>query len=47
MRVRGSGGQQAASSEEVHAMTKYQYATVNGHKIFYREAGAKNAPTIL
>ena len=28
-------------------MTKYQYATVNGHKIFYREAGAKNAPTIL
>ena len=28
-------------------MTKYQYATVNDHKIFYREAGSKNAPTIL
>jgi pimeloyl-ACP methyl ester carboxylesterase len=28
-------------------MTKYQYATANGHKIFYREAGAKSAPTIL
>src|SRR5215472_7148671 len=47
MRVRGSRGQPAASSEEVHAMTKYQYATVNDHKIFYREAGSKNAPTIL
>lgn len=28
-------------------MTKYQYATVNDHKIFYREAGSKNAPMIL
>jgi len=28
-------------------MTKYQYATVDGHKIFYREAGPKTAPTIL
>jgi pimeloyl-ACP methyl ester carboxylesterase len=28
-------------------MTKYQYATVDGYKIFYREAGAKTAPTIL
>jgi pimeloyl-ACP methyl ester carboxylesterase len=28
-------------------MTKYQYATVDGHKIFYREAGSKSAPTIL
>jgi len=28
-------------------MTKYQYANVNGIKIFYREAGTKNAPTIL
>jgi pimeloyl-ACP methyl ester carboxylesterase len=28
-------------------MTKYQYATVDGKKIFYREAGSKTAPTIL
>jgi pimeloyl-ACP methyl ester carboxylesterase len=28
-------------------MTKYQHATVDGHKIFYREAGSKTAPTIL
>ena len=28
-------------------MTKYQYATVDGDKIFYREAGPKTAPTIL
>ena len=28
-------------------MTKYQHATVDGNKIFYREAGAKTAPTIL
>jgi pimeloyl-ACP methyl ester carboxylesterase len=28
-------------------MTKYQHASVDGHKIFYREAGAKTAPTIL
>jgi pimeloyl-ACP methyl ester carboxylesterase len=35
------------SSEEVYAMTKYQHATVDNHKIFYREAGAKNTPTIL
>ena len=28
-------------------MTKYQHATVNGDKIFYREAGSKTAPTIL
>jgi pimeloyl-ACP methyl ester carboxylesterase len=28
-------------------MTKYQYASVDGHKIFYREAGSKNARTIL
>jgi pimeloyl-ACP methyl ester carboxylesterase len=28
-------------------MTKYQYAIVDGSKIFYREAGPKNAPTIL
>ena len=28
-------------------MTTYQYAIVDGHKIFYREAGPKNAPTIL
>jgi pimeloyl-ACP methyl ester carboxylesterase len=28
-------------------MTKYQHATVDGSKIFYREAGPKSAPTIL
>ncbi len=28
-------------------MTTYQYATVDGIKIFYREAGSKTAPTIL
>ena len=28
-------------------MTSYQNATVDGYKIFYREAGPKTAPTIL
>jgi pimeloyl-ACP methyl ester carboxylesterase len=28
-------------------MTNYQHAIVGGNKIFYREAGAKTAPTIL
>ena len=28
-------------------MTKYQHANVDGCKIFYREAGPANAPTIL
>jgi pimeloyl-ACP methyl ester carboxylesterase len=28
-------------------MTKYQYANVDGLKIFYREAGSKLSPTIL
>jgi len=28
-------------------MTKYQHATIDGHKIFYREAGPATAPTIL
>jgi len=28
-------------------MTKYQCATVDGHKLFYREAGSKTAPAIL
>jgi pimeloyl-ACP methyl ester carboxylesterase len=28
-------------------MTKYQHSTVDGHRIFYREAGSKTAPTIL
>ena len=28
-------------------MTTYQYATVNGTRIFYREAGPKDAPSIL
>ena len=42
-----SRGQQAESSEEVHATTRYHHADVDGHKIFYREAGSKSAPTIL
>jgi len=28
-------------------MTNYRHATVNGNKIFYREAGPKSAPTLL
>jgi pimeloyl-ACP methyl ester carboxylesterase len=28
-------------------MTRYQHATVDGCKIFYREAGPKTAPTVL
>ena len=28
-------------------MTRYQHAIVDGHKIFYREAGPKDSPTIL
>ena len=28
-------------------MVKYQHATVDGDKIFYREAGSRTAPTIL
>jgi pimeloyl-ACP methyl ester carboxylesterase len=28
-------------------MTKYQYASVDGDNIFYREAGSKTSPTIL
>src|ERR1700675_1548631 len=28
-------------------MTTYNYAKVNDHKMFYREAGEKNAPTIV
>jgi pimeloyl-ACP methyl ester carboxylesterase len=28
-------------------MTTYKYATIGGRKIFYREAGSKDAPTIV
>jgi pimeloyl-ACP methyl ester carboxylesterase len=28
-------------------MIKYQHATVDGHKVFYREAGSNTAPAIL
>jgi len=28
-------------------MIHYNYATIDGHRIFYREAGAKDAPTLL
>jgi pimeloyl-ACP methyl ester carboxylesterase len=30
-----------------HITIRYQQATVDGSKIFYREAGPKSAPTIL
>src|SRR6516164_9258120 len=43
----GSRGQQATFSEEVQTMTQYQHTSVDGYKIFYREAGSKTAPTIL
>jgi pimeloyl-ACP methyl ester carboxylesterase len=33
--------------KEKKFMTRYQHATVDGHKIFYREGGPKNASTIL
>ena len=29
------------------APTKYRTADVDGFKLFYREAGSKNAPTIV
>lgn len=28
-------------------MTRYNYATIDGHKIFYRDAGPTNAPVIV
>ena len=28
-------------------MTTYNYAEVHGHRMFYREAGDKSAPTIV
>ena len=28
-------------------MTKHNFATIDGHKIFYREAGPATAPTIV
>ena len=28
-------------------MTHHNFATIDGHQIFYREAGAKDAPTLL
>ncbi len=28
-------------------MTTYHYGSVSGQKLFYREAGSKNAPTIV
>src|SRR5262249_39082999 len=30
-----------------YIMIKYQHATVDGSRIFYREAGPKTAPTVL
>ena len=33
--------------EGASTVIQYQYAAVDGHKIFYREAGPRNAPAIL
>jgi pimeloyl-ACP methyl ester carboxylesterase len=35
------------ASELSHITTRYQQTTVDGSKIFYREAGPKSAPTVL
>jgi pimeloyl-ACP methyl ester carboxylesterase len=40
-------GRLATSFATEDSMTKYQYATVDGKRIFYRAAGLKIAPTIL
>jgi pimeloyl-ACP methyl ester carboxylesterase len=39
--------QAAAHKQGEQCMTHYHYATIDGLKIFYREAGAKDAPTLL
>lgn len=43
--VASAGGQQVTTSPAV--VVNYRYADVDGHKIFYREAGSRAAPTIL
>lgn len=39
--------QKATAMKESHSATTYHYATINGRKIFYREAGNPAAPTII
>jgi pimeloyl-ACP methyl ester carboxylesterase len=39
--------QTAVHKQGEHSMNSYNYATIDGHKIFYREAGPKDAPAIL
>jgi pimeloyl-ACP methyl ester carboxylesterase len=39
--------QAAVHKQGEQSMTRYHYATIDGHRIFYREAGAKDAPTLL
>jgi pimeloyl-ACP methyl ester carboxylesterase len=39
--------QAAVNKQGEQSMTRYHYATIDGHRIFYREAGAKDAPTLL
>jgi pimeloyl-ACP methyl ester carboxylesterase len=39
--------QAAVNRQGGQSMTRYNYATIDGHKVFYREAGAKDAPTLL
>jgi len=39
--------QAAVHKQGEHSMIHYNYATIDGHKIFYREAGVKEAPALL
>src|SRR5215472_946453 len=39
--------QTAVHKQGEHSMNSYNYATIDGHKIFYREAGPVGAPAIL
>src|SRR5437588_11537010 len=43
----GVCSRQQLSKGDDSTMTHYRYATANGHKIFYREAGPEQAPAIL
>ena len=43
----GAGASCAQASPSTQATTTYHYASVDGLKVFYREAGPKDAPTLL
>lgn len=47
MQVHTAGPSWDISFMEVYPMIRYQYANVDGHEIFYREAGPQTAPTVL